>query len=59
MNKMGEQIVAIALAIVGLAVVAVLVSNRANTSNVFSAIGNAFNQSLGAAIKPVVSGSSL
>ena len=44
---------AIALAIVGLAVIAVLVSNKANTANVFGAAGNAFSQAIGAAVSPV------
>ena len=59
MGKLGEQITVVAIAIIGLATIAVLVSNRANTANVFGALGNAFNQSLGAAVRPVVSGSSL
>jgi hypothetical protein len=59
MGKIGEQATVIALAIVGLAVVAVIVSNRANTANVIGAFGQAFSNSLGAALRPVVSGSAL
>ena len=53
MGKIGEQAVVIAVAIIGLAVIAVLVSNRANTANVHSALGTTFNNSLGAALRPV------
>lgn len=55
MNKIGEQITVIAIAIIGVAIVAVIVSQNSNTSNVIGAIGRAFNSSLGAALSPVVS----
>lgn len=57
MGKIGEQTVVVALAIIGVATLAVLVSNRANTANVIASIGNAFNSSLRAAISPVSGGS--
>ena len=59
MNKIGEQITVVAIAIIGVAILATLLSNRANTVNVISALGGAFNNSLGAALSPVVSGGSL
>lgn len=54
MGKIGEQIVVIAMAIIGVAILATLVSNNANTVGVISSLSNAFNNSLGAALRPVV-----
>lgn len=53
MGKIGEQTVVVLLAIVGVAVLAVLVSRNANTAGVISAFGTQFNNALGAAIRPV------
>ena len=53
MGKAGEQFAVVALAIIGVAIVAVLVSKNAQTSSVIGSIGKAFSQSLGAAIAPV------
>lgn len=53
MNNALESIVTIATAIVGLAIVAVLVSNRAQTGNVLGAAGSAFANALSAATGPV------
>lgn len=53
MNQTVEAIVTIALAIAGIAMIAVLVSGRAQTANVISAGGGAFSQSLLAAEAPV------
>lgn len=53
MNSITESIVTIATAIVGLAIVAVLVSNRAQTGNVLGAAGSAFANALSAATGPV------
>lgn len=54
---MGDQlissVVTVASAIVGLAIIAVLVSKNANTSNVIGASGNAFSGALSAAEAPV------
>jgi hypothetical protein len=57
MNRLMEQITVVALAIVGIAIVAVLVSQRANTSNVIGAAGNAFTDAIRAATAPVTGGS--
>lgn len=54
----GSDIVVVLTAIIGVAILAVIVSNQAQTSNVINAIGNAFSNSLGAALKPVTSVSS-
>lgn len=53
MNQFAASITTILLAIVGVAIVAVLVSKNANTSGVINAGGSAFAQDLGTAISPV------
>ena len=58
---MGEQLVssitAICTAIVGVAIISVLVSKNADTAGVISAGGNAFSHMLGVAVSPVTGGS--
>lgn len=53
---MGDQLIAsvvtVATAIVGLAIIAVLVSQKANTANVVTAGGSAFSQAISAATNP-------
>lgn len=49
-------VVTIATAIVGIAILAVLVSRNANTAGVLGAAGKAFSQSIGAAVAPVTGG---
>lgn len=56
MNNLIESVVTIALAIVGVAMLAVLVSSRAQTSNIISVSGGAFSESLQSAEAPVLSG---
>jgi hypothetical protein len=53
---MGEKLVTIAVAITGVATLALLVSKRANTAGVISAAGKAFSSSLGVALSPVTGG---
>jgi hypothetical protein len=53
---MGEKLVTIAVAITGVATLAVLVSKNANTSGVIKSAGGAFAQALSAATGPVMSG---
>jgi hypothetical protein len=57
---MGDQLIAsvtaVATAIVGLAIIAVLVSKQANTGNVISSAGSAFAKDLSAATNPFSSG---
>jgi hypothetical protein len=53
MNTFFESVTTIALAIVSLAVVAVLVSRKAQTPQVIQAAGSAFGNSLGVAESPV------
>lgn len=56
MNNTVAQIVVVLTAIVGLAALAVLVSNRAQTASVITAFGNAFSGILNAAVSPVTGG---
>lgn len=53
MNSGVEAIVTIATGIIGLAIVAVLVSNKAQTGSVLGAAGSAFANALSAATGPV------
>jgi hypothetical protein len=50
------SITAIALAIVGVASLAVIVSRNSNTTGVIQASGNAFSQGLATAVSPVTGG---
>jgi membrane DNA delivery protein len=60
---MGEQLVSsvvtVATAIVGLALIAILVSKNADTANVIGVSGSAFSNSLLAAEAPVIGGGML
>lgn len=51
------SVVTVLTAIVGVAIIAVLVSKNANTAGVLTAGGSAFSQALGTAISPVTGGS--
>lgn len=53
MNQVWSGIVTILVAIVGVAIVATLVSRNANTAGVITAGGNAFSNALKAAEGPV------
>jgi PRD1 phage membrane DNA delivery len=55
--KIGESVITVLLAIVGVAIVAVLVSNNANTGSVLGSSGKAFAQALGCAVSPITGGS--
>jgi membrane DNA delivery protein len=59
MSNAVSGIIAVLTAIVGVAIVAVIVSDSANTAGVLTAGGNAFATSLKAAVSPVTSGSGL
>ena len=56
MDKFLESAVTIAVAIIGLATIAVLVSRNAQTPQVISSAGSSFAQSLGVAVSPVTGG---
>lgn len=53
MNTITEALVTIASAIVGLAIVSILVSKKAQTPQVIQATGSAFGNALGVAESPV------
>ena len=57
MSQLTEMIVTIATAIVGLAIVAVLVSKNSNTAQVIQAGASGFNNAIGVAIAPVTGAS--
>lgn len=53
MNSITESVVTVAVAVVGLAIVAVIVSNRAKTAQVIQSAGGAFSDALRVAVSPV------
>lgn len=57
MGAFTEGLITIALAIVGLAMVSVLVSRKANTSGVLQAAASGFGNTLGVAESPVTGSS--
>ena len=59
MEKIGGGILAIVSAVVGLAIVAVIVSKNAQTPTVISSAGSALANVIGAAVSPVTGGSGL
>lgn len=52
MNSLMKEVTVIAMAIIGLAVLAVFVSNKGNGVGVIKAVSDAFNNSLKAATNP-------
>lgn len=57
--KIGDSIVTVITAIIGVAIIAVLVSKQAETSAVIKSAGGAFSQVLAAAVNPVSNASGL
>jgi PRD1 phage membrane DNA delivery len=55
-DKLIESLTTVAVAIVGVALLAVLVSGQAKTSAVISAGATGFAQDIGAAVSPVTGG---
>lgn len=53
MNSLTEAVVTILTAVVGVAILAVLVGQRSQTANVIQAAGSAFSNSLAVAESPV------
>jgi hypothetical protein len=53
LDRILTDIVSVAVMIVGLAIIAVLVSQKANTADVIKAAGSALASDIGAAVKPV------
>lgn len=56
MNRITESVVTIAVAIIGLATLAVIVSRNANTSGVINSASKGFSLALSTAISPVTGG---
>jgi len=56
MNEGMEKITTIFVAITGVALLAVLVSKRADTSNIIKSAGQAFSSGLAVAVSPVTGG---
>jgi PRD1 phage membrane DNA delivery len=52
-DKLVTSVVTVATALIGVAIISVLVSKNANTTNVVSSISGAFNTGLGTAISPI------
>jgi hypothetical protein len=55
-DKLTTAIVSVLLAIIGVAIIALIVSSKANTSSVIGAGGSAFTGSLACALSPVTGG---
>lgn len=53
MSQLTEAAVTIAMAIIGLAIIAALVSRRSNTTGVVQAISSGFGNTLATALSPV------
>lgn len=58
-GAIGNAIVSVLLAVIGVAIIAVLVSSQAQTANVLTAGGTAISKVLGSALSPVTSGSGI
>lgn len=59
MNDIMDKVATIAVAIIGVATLAVLVSKKAATPQVIQAAGSAFTSALGVAVSPVTGGGGL
>lgn len=58
MSHLGEQITAILTAIIGVAILSVILSRRSNTANVITSAASGFSQMLGTAVSPITGGNS-
>jgi hypothetical protein len=58
-GAVGTGIVSVLMAIIGVAIISVLVSQQAQTANVLGAGGTAFSNVLKSALSPVTGGSSI
>ena len=59
MSEVGSALTSIIMAVIGVAIIAVLVSQKAATANVLQAGGTAISNVLGAAISPVTGSSGI
>lgn len=55
-NELIQGVVNVALAIVGIAIIAVLVSRQANTAGVITAASRGLGSAIGSAVSPVTGG---
>ena len=58
-DRIFADIMTIATAIIGLAIIATIISKQADTANVVTQAGKAFSSIIGAAVKPVTGTSGL
>ena len=56
-RELFEPVVTIFAGIIGIAIIAVLVSQKSNTAGVFAAAGGAFSNAVSAAVSPVTGNS--
>jgi hypothetical protein len=56
-NQLVTSVVTVATAIIGVAIIAVLVSKQANTTSVISSLSSGFEGALGTAISPITGNS--
>lgn len=56
MDGIITPLVTVLMGLIGVAIVAALVSNKSNTANVIKAGGNAFTGGLGVALSPITGG---
>jgi hypothetical protein len=56
MNNIGPTFIAVVSGIIGLAIIAVLVAQKAQTSTVVQGVGTALSSIIGAAVSPVTGG---
>lgn len=56
MDQLVTAVVTVATAIIGVAILAVIVSRQSNTAGVIQAAGSAFSNSLAVAVSPVTGG---
>jgi hypothetical protein len=56
MNEITSTVATVAVAIIGVATLAVLVSKNAQTATVIESAGRAFSGALGVAVSPVMTG---
>lgn len=58
-ERLIESLVTVAVALIGVATLAVIVSKQANTTSVISSAGKAFAQDLGTAVSPITGNNGL
>jgi hypothetical protein len=56
-EQLVTSVVTVVMAIIGVAILAVLVSKNSNTANVLKAASSGFSTDLGAALSPITGGS--